>query len=407
MSAGGVSFPESRHLGRFHPRVARDAASYRRRIEDEISAPSILQLAPGAAALPAASGITMAKAQRTVESRRTTPTQQGAIAHTAAERISRTGRNMPKDRNLILTQPQAACLIALRDGNETQPKIAMEAKLALAKTSAVLRMLAQLGLAERGPTKRWHATRRGKASRFKTVPDRPRPNTGLPGPAGRRLLELLDRPMKGREIVEKLGMTHQGVRQLLIKLYAQGRVNFGDPENPFWIVMRAGDKTSLLSREEERVLSAVPREYATDASRIRIAARVLESKVGRLLEHLLVRRFVEASNGLGGTRLYRITNAGLSHPQCAHSTSLAPPPRLPVESERIHKVLSAIFDFGALRIIDVTNKLGVPRQSMNALMQYLKRKQLVKKNNRGLHSPYTLTSEALAALAEMARRQAA
>jgi Mn-dependent DtxR family transcriptional regulator len=70
-------------------------------------------------------------------------------------------------------------------------------------------------------------------------------------------------------------------------------------------------------------------------------------------------------------------------------------------------VLSAIFDFGALRIIDVTNKLGVPRQSMNALMQYLKRKQLVKKNDRGLHSPYTLTSEGLAALAEMARRQAA
>ena len=101
--------------------------------------------------------------------------------------------------------------------------------------------------------------------------------------------------MKGREIVEKLGMTHQGVRQLLIKLYAQGRVNFGDPENPFWIVMRAGDKTSLLSREEERVLSAVPREYATDATKIRIAARVPESEVGRPLERLLVRRFVEAS----------------------------------------------------------------------------------------------------------------
>ena len=351
-------------------------------------------------------GDSRAQAQRTVESGLTTPTRQGTIVHTAAERINRRGRGMPKDRNLVLTQPQAACLIALREGIETPPKIAMEAKLALAKTSAVLRMLARLGLAERGPTKRWHTTRRGKACRFETAPDRPRRNT-LPGPGGRRLLELLDRPMKGREIVEKLGTTRQAVRQLLIKLYAQGRVSFGDPENLFWIVMRAGDKTSLLSREEERVLSAVPREYATDVTKIRIAARVPESEAGRLLERLLVRRFVEASNGLGGTRLYRITNAGLRHPQCAHSINLAPPPRLPVESERIHKVLSAIFDFGALRIIDVTTKLGMPRQSINALMQYLKRKQLVKKSDHNLHSPYTLTSEGLAALAEMARRQAA
>ena len=50
----------------------------------------------------------------------------------------------PKATKLVLTQPQAACLIALREGIETPPKIAMEAKLALAKTSAVLRMLARL-----------------------------------------------------------------------------------------------------------------------------------------------------------------------------------------------------------------------------------------------------------------------
>jgi hypothetical protein len=62
---------------------------------------------------------------------------------------------------------------------------------------------------------------------------------------------------------------------------------------------------------------------------------------------------------------------------------------------------------GELRIIDVTNRLCLPRQSMNALMQYLKRKQLVRKNGHDLHSPYTLTAEGLAALAEMTRRRAA
>ena len=189
---------------------------------------------------------------------------------------------MPEARNLVLTQSQAACLIALRHGNETQPRIAMEARLALAKASAALRALAQLGLAEQDPTKRWRATRRGEACRFDTVPNRPRRNDGLPGPAGRRLLGIarIGRT-RGREIVEKLGMTHQGVRQLLIKLHAQGHVSFADPENPFWIVMRAGDKTALLSRQEERMLSAVPRDYATDAAKIRLAARCRSTRRDR------------------------------------------------------------------------------------------------------------------------------
>jgi DNA-binding MarR family transcriptional regulator len=311
----------------------------------------------------------------------------------------------PKDRHL-LTQSQAACLMALRCRKQSQPKIAVEARLALARTAAALRALAGLGLAKRDQSKRWHATIRGKSCRFETIADGPRRDGGLPGPGGRRVLELLDRPMHGSEIVTKLGMTHQGVRQLLIKLHAQGRVRFGDLENPFWMVMRADDNTSLLTRDEERVLSAIPREYATDAKRIRIAARVPETKVHQILERLLVRRFVEASDGLSGVRVYRVTNAGFQHPQCAQSAVRAEAQRPPVESDRIRKVLSAIFDSGELRIIDVTNMLSVPRQSMNALMQYLKRKRLVKKTGRELYSPYSLTTEGLAALAAMTRQAA-
>jgi len=55
----------------------------------------------------------------------------------------------------------------------------------------------------------------------------------------------------------------------------------------------------------------------------------------------------------------------------------------------------------------VTNRLNIPQKSMNGLMQYLKRKQLVKKNGRDLHAPYSLTAEGIAALREMTRRQAA
>jgi DNA-binding IclR family transcriptional regulator len=313
---------------------------------------------------------------------------------------------MPKAQTLILSRSQAACLSALRQGHETQPRIAVEAKLTLANTAATLRTVARLGVAERDSTKRWRATARGNVCRFETVPDRPRPDSG-PGPAGRRVLELLDRPMRGREIVEKLGMTHQGLRQLLIKLHAQGHVRFAEPEYPFWFVSRADDKTSLLSRDEERVLSVVPRDYATDATKIRLASGVSDSKVHQTLERLLVRRLAEVSDGPGEKRIYRITNVGLKHPQYAQSARRAQALRLPVESDRIRNVLSIIMNSGELRIKDVTNALRLPPRSMNALMQYLKRRHLVKKTGHALNSPYSLTAEGLAALAEMTRRQAA
>ena len=101
---------------------------------------------------------------------------------------------MAKAQSLLLTESQAACLIALRRRKDTQPKIAIEAKLDLKKTSTALHALTSLGLAKQVQTKKWHATVRGKTARFKTVPDRARRNHGLPGPGGGRLLELLDRP---------------------------------------------------------------------------------------------------------------------------------------------------------------------------------------------------------------------
>jgi predicted transcriptional regulator len=312
-----------------------------------------------------------------------------------------------KGRSLVLTKSQAACLIALRNGKVSKPEIAIQAKLALIRTATALGTLARLGLARQDQAKRWHTTARGKTCRFKTVPDRLRRNSRIPGSGGRRLLKLLDRPMRGNEIVEKLGVSHQRVRQLVIKLHAQGRVTFGDPENPFWIIRRADDRTPLLSRDEEHVLSAIPREYVTNVTKIRLAARMPENKVQKILERLIASRFVDEFEGLQGNRVYRLTEAGKDHPQRDESARRAAVPRLPVESDRVRKVLSTILDSGALRIRDVTDVLRIPRESINALMQYLKRKHLVKKTGPGFDAPYSLTDEGRAALAEMARRLAA
>ena len=309
--------------------------------------------------------------------------------------------------NLLLSNSQAACLNALRLHIETQPKIAVEAKLTLRKTAGVLRSLARLGLALQDQNKKWHITARGTVCQFRVISEGARSKSTSPGPSAQRLLDLLVRPMRASTIAKELGITPQAVRQLSIKLYARGLVRFANPEKASRWVMRADDKTILLSREEARVLSAIPEGYSTTALKIKIAARIPDSRVVHILERLLIRRLVAATVGLRGTRDYRITNKGLQHPQRVQSARRAQAPRLPVQSDRIRKVLSAIFTAGELRIIDVANKLSIPQHSMNALMQYLKGKGLVKKNDWELHAPYSLTTDGLAALKELTQRQAA
>ena len=310
-------------------------------------------------------------------------------------------------RRFALTRSQAACLITLRNGKVSKSEIAIQAKLDLVKTATALGMLLRLRLAKQGQTKSWHATARGRTCRIKTIPERQRRNSGIPGPGGRRLLKLLDRPMRGSELVEKLGVTHQKVRQLVIKLHAQGYVTFGDPENPFWIIRRSDDMTPLLSRDEEHVLSTIPREYVTNIIKIKLAAHMSENKARKTLKGLIANRFVEEFEGLQGNRVYRLTDAGNNHPQRNQSARRAAAPRLPVESDRVRNVLSTILDSGALRIRDVTYLLKIPHKSTNALMQYLKRKHLVTKTGSEFNAPYSLTDEGRAALAEMARRLAA
>src|SRR5262249_11755230 len=106
----------------------------------------------------------------------------------------------------VLTKSQAACLIALRNGKVSKPEIAIYGKLDALKAASALRARARLGLAKQEGAKRWTTNASGKISRFKTVPERLRRNSRVAGPSGRRLLKLLDQPMRGNEIAEKLGI---------------------------------------------------------------------------------------------------------------------------------------------------------------------------------------------------------
>jgi DNA-binding IclR family transcriptional regulator len=288
-----------------------------------------------------------------------------------------------KAQTAILLESHAACLIALRHRPDTKTGLAIAVKISIKKATAALSTLSELGLADKDQTNRWFPTVRGKICQMGTVPERRREGV-FPGPGEQRLLDLLQEPMRGSDIAKKLSITRQRVRQLLLSLHAQGRVRLLDPRNPLWGVARFEDDTNTLTRDELRVLQVMPREYATTATKIRLAASLPENSTKEALGRLIALGFVDAFDGLKGQQVFRITQAGVSHPQLREAAHFAPAPRMPVESDRVHDVLNRIAETGAMRIRDLTEKLGIERRSMNALMQYLKRKQLVMKE----HEPH-------------------
>ena len=64
----------------------------------------------------------------------------------------------PGARSIVLTESQAACLVALRLRKESKTEIAIQAKLDLKKAAMALDALKELGLAGRGEMNSWHPT---------------------------------------------------------------------------------------------------------------------------------------------------------------------------------------------------------------------------------------------------------
>ena len=315
---------------------------------------------------------------------------------------------MISEHKIVLTKAQAACLRALRDGARSSNDVAVKTKFTLKTVFAALRASQCLGLAEQDPAREWHLTSQGETCLIDLpMRDRPREIDTTPSPNGRRLLELLDAPMEGRTIAQKLGVSRPGALNIVLRLHAQGHLKFGDLEDLHWTVMRADDDTPVLSRKQARVLSSVPSAYATNKVKISRAAKLAEAEVERALDRLIAVGFVEIVGEFNGATLYRSTAAEISHPQTRRDRPDAEPPHLPVHSDRVQTVLSAISGAGTLRIRDIRDRLGLPYQSMNSLMQYLKRKALIQKIDDLFDAPYGLTAMGRATLDGLAQRRAA
>ena len=154
------------------------------------------------------------------------------------------------------------------------------------------------------------------------------------------------------------------------------------------------------------MLSAVPAERAADVSGLMMKP-LARCDVERILDGLVEGGLVEIVGSPSGAPAFRLTAAGLEHPQYVPPKRPLPPSRLPVRSGRVRLVLQTIADAGALRIKEVKTLTKIPQKSINALMQYLKRRGLVAKAGLEFDAPYSLTEQGRAVLTEMTLRRAA
>ncbi len=310
-----------------------------------------------------------------------------------------------------LTASQAACLHVLRDGVDSKTKIAIKAKLNLKAATATLKKLERLRLVKQSVRYRWQTTRRGQSCCVEVMPDRRRRLGGAAtgklaaGSGAERLLDVLDRPMRSPDLAKRLGISRARVRQLIIMLLARGQLRVVDDEKNLHIVARIDDPTILLSRDEERILSVLPDDCPTSAAKIRAATRVSAEREEAVLASLRANGLIENVEGPKGNTLYGLTAAGSEHPQRKESIVRAHPPPLKVQSDRVFAVLSHIAEKDEIRIKDVGDALEIPYQSMNSLMQYLKRSGLVGKIDHEFKAPYILTDEGHGILVEMAARR--
>lgn len=306
-----------------------------------------------------------------------------------------------------LSDSEAACLNAVREGHGTKTKIAVRAVRDFRAVTKALESLRRARLIRKGRDARWHVTPQGRQCSVRRYPD-PKPKRGrkadgkvVPGSSADRLLKALDRPMRGTELTALLGVSVQRVHQLVVRLLAQDKIRIGDSSHILHIVARANDPSVLLTRDEERVLSALPDDMKATATGLAAVTHMPVLGVEELLARLCDLGLVENTGTRRGKELYMLSSAGRQHFQRREDARRAKPALLRVKSDRVYDVLSHLSDNGQARIKDVRDALGIAPASINALMQYLKRKQLVRKIGEELGSAYELTDDGRAALAEM------
>jgi len=191
---------------------------------------------------------------------------------------------------------------------------------------------------------------------------------------------------------------------MIVALLERDFIRSADRQYPTSIIALKSDPSLLLRPEQERLLNRFPEFKATTLSRIVNLAHTPREKVATIADSLLNAGLIEKTGVATRGELYRLTAAGAGHWQRSASLIQAdapPPPPLPFRSDRVRSVLSDLESHGPTRTCDIGLRLGVPQPSINALMQNLKRKGVVRNQTDARWAPCVLTTDGRQTLAAM------
>ena len=294
------------------------------------------------------------------------------------------------------------CLRAIMAGSATISLIAIRSVTASRRVVEALRGLQSNGLIAPGPRRNsWMPTASGRllADTLAAAPVadcRTIRRSSRVGSTMARALDLLDRPMRATDLASRLGVTRQRVMQVVVDGLVSGRLQVADPANPGLMIARAADASVLLTTAHERVLSALP-DFGVPDVAVGLIARVTHMARDTIAEHLaaLCRMGLATKKRRAGSHAFALTTAGAAHSQRRAEARRAAHPevRVPVRSERVRGVLAHLAAHGPARSRDLCLMLAVPPLSMNALLQYLKRRGLARKTGSKAFSPHGITDQ--------------
>jgi DNA-binding MarR family transcriptional regulator len=311
--------------------------------------------------------------------------------------------------SVALPSAEAASLQLLRAGFRRPTTIALRCGHGVERIGRALATLSDLRLAKKGEDGVWRLTKRGRTVPFSVFAERKtrgrKPSrTVVPGSTAARLLALLETPRHRADLPALLGVTRERVRQLVVSQSAAGRIRGAGSDDPIFALALTGDPVVLLTYAQERVLSAFAEEKATTLSRLAKVAHRPPAVMAQIADFLSDVGLIEEAGRATFGVLWRLTPAGRSHWQRSPHVPEAPEPPLMFRSGRIANVLAYLAEQGKARTVDVARALDIPPQSMNALMQSLKRRGIVRVGPDGSRSPYVLTDEGRELLVAMTRR---
>jgi DNA-binding MarR family transcriptional regulator len=308
-----------------------------------------------------------------------------------------------------LPSAEAACLQVLRAGFGRPTVIALRCGRGVERIGRALATLSDLRLAKKGKDGVWGLTARGRTAPFSVLPEvgtrgRKPSRTVVPGSPAARLLALLETPRHRADLPGLLGVTRERVRQLVVSQSAAGRIRGPGSGDPIFALALTDDPVVLLTYAQERVLSAFGEEKPTTLSRLAAVAHRSPAVMAQIADFLRDVGLIEKAGQATYGELWRLTPAGRSHWQRSPDVAEAEEPPLMYRSGRVANVLAYLAEQGESRTVKVARALDIPPQSTNALMQYLKRRGIVRVQSDAFRSPYVLTNEGRELLAAMTRR---